>query len=255
MSVGAVSGYVYPDDKNYHQIMTKFKSVDTYVPPTCERMAVPNIGLWVNFVAYVDESSASERKGEMFDTTDGRGPFHFTLGKKEVIQGWDIGIAGMCKGGRRRLTIPPELAYGEEGNPPKVPKNATLRFDIEIKQVMEPYDFDNIFDRIDKDKSGGLDREEVEEFFVSRGSKTPEQLWKVEDKNNDGIISWDEFTGPKGVVGDSASKGKHPSVDKHSEEIEMDQIEEFIEDHFDELEEDIAEVIDRFEDPELHKEL
>jgi Ca2+-binding EF-hand superfamily protein len=99
---------------------------------------------------------------------------------------------------------------------------------------MEPYDFDNIFDRIDKDKSGGLDRVEVEEFFVSRGATTPDTLWKVEDKNENGIISWDEFTGPKGV--DSiASKAERKRVADEivSEEVEMDQFEEFVEGNLD----------------------
>lgn len=234
LAIGSVCGYVDPESEDFHDIASKLVTEDTYIPPRCERVAAPGIGLWVNFVAYVDESSASERKGEMFDTTDGRGPFHFTLGKGEVIQGWDMGLAGMCKDGRRRLIVPPELAYGENGNPPQVPKNATLRFDVEIKQVMEPYDFDNIFDRIDKDKSGGLDRAEVEEFFVSRGTTTPDTLWKVEDKNDDGIISWDEFTGPKGVAS-TASKANSKRVTGEivSEEVEMDQFEEFVEENVD----------------------
>lgn len=189
---------VQPDDEDFIEITNKLQIIDTYVPDGCEKVAQEGLGLWVDYVAYIDESSVSERKGEMFDTTDGRGPFHFKLGDGEVIQGWDMGIAGMCKGARRRLVIPPELAYGKGGLEPKVPPDATLRFDIEIKQVMDPYDFDNIFDRIDADNSRTLDRAEVDEFFDSRGSKTPADLWKVEDKNGDGVIDWDEFTGPKG---------------------------------------------------------
>ena len=201
-SVHGLITRVEPDDDDFVEITSKLKITDTYVPDVCEKVAQPGLGLWVNYAAYIDESSVSERKGEMFDTTDGRGPFHFKLGNGEVIQGWDMGIAGMCKGARRRL-IPPELAYGKDGLEPKVPSDATLRFDVELKQVMDPYDFDNIFDRIDKDNSRTLDPAEVDEFFDSRGSKTPAELWKVEDKNGDGVIDWDEFTGPKGETGEN----------------------------------------------------
>jgi hypothetical protein len=223
---GSVHGLitrVEPDDDDFIEITAKLKIADTYVPDVCDKVAQPGLGLWVNYAAYIDESSVSERKGEMFDTTDGRGPFHFKLGDGEVIQGWDMGIAGMCKGARRRLIIPPELAYGMDGLEPKVPSDATLRFDIELKQVMDPYDFDNIFDRIDTDNSKTLDHDEVEKFFDSRGSKTPADLWKVEDKNGDGVIEWEEFTGPKGPSGDDDAflrdENEHVVGDKPQEDL------------------------------------
>jgi FKBP-type peptidyl-prolyl cis-trans isomerase len=72
--------------------------------------------------------------GEKFDSTADRHdePFKFTLGKGEVIKGWDEGVVGMKVHGKRTLRIPPLLGYGENGSPPKIPGNAGLIFDVEL---------------------------------------------------------------------------------------------------------------------------
>lgn len=72
---------------------------------------------------------------KQFDACKEGKPFLFNLGKGEVIKGWDIGVEGMKVGGKRRLTLPPHMAYGAQGAPPDIPPNSALVFEIECKFV------------------------------------------------------------------------------------------------------------------------
>ena len=77
--------------------------------------------------------------GTVFDSSVGRGePFRFILGSGQVIPGWDLGIRGMKPGGKRVLTIPPELAYGKQGAGGVIPPDATLTFEVELIAVSPP---------------------------------------------------------------------------------------------------------------------
>jgi FKBP-type peptidyl-prolyl cis-trans isomerase FkpA len=75
--------------------------------------------------------------GTKFDSSKDRGqPFSFPLGGGRVIKGWDEGVAGMKIGGKRTLTIPPDLGYGARGTPGgPIPPNATLKFEVELLEV------------------------------------------------------------------------------------------------------------------------
>jgi FKBP-type peptidyl-prolyl cis-trans isomerase len=89
--------------------------------------AKPGDAVTVNYVG------ALYSNGKVFDASWKRKEtFDFTLGKGQVIQGWDKGIVGMKVGGRRELIIPAELAYGKAGSPPKIPPNAPLVFVVDL---------------------------------------------------------------------------------------------------------------------------
>ena len=84
-------------------------------------------------VNYVGENFSN---GEEFDASWDRGqPFPVTIGRTQVIEGWTRGLVGIRKGGRRMLTIPPELGYGPNGYPPSIPPNETLIFVVDAVEV------------------------------------------------------------------------------------------------------------------------
>jgi FKBP-type peptidyl-prolyl cis-trans isomerase FkpA len=88
----------------------------------------------VDYTGWLYDASKTDGKGLQFDTSIGRTPFQFTLGTGQVIRGWDQGIPGMKVGGKRRLVIPPSLAYGNVRTGP-IPQNSTLLFDIDLLSI------------------------------------------------------------------------------------------------------------------------
>ena len=90
----------------------------------------------VHYTGWLYEPTASDRHGKKFDSSRDRNePFSFTLGARQVISGWDSGVAGMKVGGKRTLVIPPTMGYGARGAGGVIPPNATLVFDVELLGV------------------------------------------------------------------------------------------------------------------------
>jgi FKBP-type peptidyl-prolyl cis-trans isomerase len=94
--------------------------------------AVPGTLVTVNYTGFLEDKTR-------FDSSEDRGvPLTFTIGKHEVVTGWEEGMIGMRAGGKRRLVIPPELAYGEKGRAGVIPPNATITLEVELVEVFGP---------------------------------------------------------------------------------------------------------------------
>jgi len=172
-------------------------------PTECadEEKVAAGMNLSMHYTGSIDESSETGEKGKVFDSSVGRGQtFDFEIGQGRVIKGWDEGLVGLCKGAKATLVIPPEMGYGESGAGADIPGGATLKFEVEVVDISDDAPPQpNFFAQIDTDGSGDLTKEEVEAYFKDVvGRDIPEGLWEGEDKDGDGIISWEEFSGPKG---------------------------------------------------------
>ncbi|KAL7393293.1 hypothetical protein ABVT39_009123 [Epinephelus coioides] len=134
-----------------------------------------------------------------------KNPVWFTLGTREVLKGWDKGLQNMCTGERRKLTVPPSLAYGKEGKG-KIPPMSTLIFDIELMEIRNGPRSHESFREMDLNDDWKLCREEVKAYLKKEFEKhgySPndtdhdvmvDDIFKNEDEDKDGFISAREFT-------------------------------------------------------------
>mmetsp|Transcript_1468 Transcript_1468/g.1977 ORF Transcript_1468/g.1977 Transcript_1468/m.1977 type:complete len:336 (-) Transcript_1468:63-1070(-) len=160
-----------------------------------------------HFTITIDPSSKNGKHGTKVESSHDKGIApSFPIGQGKVIPGLDQGMLGLCKGSKAYIVIPPHLAYGDYGVPENgVPGGTTLRYDVEIIEIQPP--LPNEFKKIDANGDWKLSRQEAKTYFEKDGKQINiDALWKDEDKDGDGFISWEEFTGPKGGEGPPAKK-------------------------------------------------
>ncbi|XP_071103494.1 uncharacterized protein [Haliotis cracherodii] len=177
----------------------------TFKPDECERLSKKYDRLKMHYTGTL----ASD--GSKFDSSHDRSePFEFQIGVGQVIKGWDEGLLDMCVGEKRTLTIPSDLGYGETGSGDKIPPGATLKFDVEMVDIQDGEAPPNVFKQIDSDGDKKLTQDEVSNFIKDQmkdsgapseddeaHNKMVSEIFSHEDKDKDGYISHDEFSGPK----------------------------------------------------------
>lgn len=98
--------------------------------------ARPGMTVSVHYTGWLYDPAAADKRGKKFDSSKDRNePFEFPLGARQVIVGWDEGVAGMKVGGTRILTIPSQMGYGARGAGGDIPPNAALVFEVELLGV------------------------------------------------------------------------------------------------------------------------
>ncbi|KAK2719428.1 uncharacterized protein LOC136037076 isoform X2 [Artemia franciscana] len=177
------------------------------VPEVCDVKSKDGDLLQMHYTGTLDD-------GKKFDSSHDRNqPFSFTLGAGQVIKGWDQGLKDMCVGEKRKLVIPSELGYGDRGAGNVIPPGATLHFDVELVSIGQAPEQTNVFKQIDADADNQLSREEVLTYIRQNlpgveetteatdnpvnPQKITEEIFQHEDKDRDGFISYEEFSGPK----------------------------------------------------------
>ena len=100
-------------------------------PDTCDKVASNGDMLSMHYVGTLES-------GAKFDSSYDRSePFKFQIGVGQVIQGWEEGVLGMCVGEKRKLIVPPDLGYGDQGAGDIIPGGATLYFEVELIEILE----------------------------------------------------------------------------------------------------------------------
>ena len=192
-----------------------------FVPEQCTRAAKKGDHVHVHFEAYIDESSAAGEAGRLYERSRAPEgavaagghkatrdvPLAIMLGAGHALPALDRdGLLGMCVGEKRTLVIPPELGYGEHGKHKLVPPGATLRYVVELIKIDEEQhapQHDNVFQEADADGDGKIVFDELKGWFQKTHSLGDEakvrEVFDMDDRDKNGHIDWDEFSGPKGL--------------------------------------------------------
>lgn len=172
------------------------------LPESCERRSEEGDMLSMKY------RGTLESDGSEFDASREE-PFSFQLGKNQVIPGWEQGLKDMCIGEKRRLHVPSHLAYGDKGAGERIPPNAALVFEVELVNITDSPPPVNVFKMIDANDDSMLSREEVSEYLIRQvpenmkeeqsfdQDQLVEEIFQHEDKDRNGFITHEEFSGPK----------------------------------------------------------
>merc|ERR1712055_1059296 len=159
-------------------------------PDACDKVARNGDMLSMHYTGTLED-------GKKFDSSYDRSePFKFQIGVGQVIKGWEEGVLGMCVGEKRKLIVPPALGYGDQGAGDIIPGGATLYFEVELIDTEEGPTPVNVFKQIDIDADNALSRDEISSYLEQQ-DKLVEEIFAHEDKDKDGLISHEEFSGPK----------------------------------------------------------
>merc|ERR1712226_19030 len=174
-------------------------------PKYCEKKTKKGDLLRVTFNA----STGHEGEGKSFDTTYEKEPLEFVLGDGQMIGGFEVGLSDMCVGEIRHLTVPEQYAYGANGIG-ALPSRVTMYFFVKLISFEAPKADKkpkNIFKAIDTNKDGLLATDEVKAYLVKEGVKDlpgdhgikqmMRDIFKEEDRNFNGYIDHEEFSGTK----------------------------------------------------------
>lgn len=111
---------------------------------TGEEMA-PRRCVYTHYTGWLADGTKFDSSRDPMGNGVAREPVAFPQGAKHVIDGWDVGFTGMRVGGTRRLFVPYQLGYGENGNPPSIPRKADLVFEVELVAIAPPIRRDEAF--------------------------------------------------------------------------------------------------------------
>ena len=114
--------------------VAELQRIDTKVGAGAPAIAGDEVS--VHYTGWLYDQNAPDKRGQKFDSSRDRGePFVFLLGAGRVIRGWDDGVAGMQRGGKRELQIPSGLGYGARGAGKVIPPGASLVFEVELLDI------------------------------------------------------------------------------------------------------------------------
>ncbi|XP_056321797.1 peptidyl-prolyl cis-trans isomerase FKBP7 [Danio aesculapii] len=173
----------------------------TFLPENCSQKAKRGDMLNAHYDGFL------AKDGSQFycsRTTEKGHPHWFVLGVGNIIKGLDVGLQEMCPGEKRKVTIPPPLAYGEKGNGP-VPPNATVIFEVELLHISRGPRSIEAFKEMDADNNKELTKEEIKEYLKMEAKKLQTQkdesyfddvvadVFHKNDHDADGTLSLKEY--------------------------------------------------------------